>query len=247
MGHDDRRGRPDRPAIAPPPRGWASQGDLTQLMPGKRIVIALAAALAALLIVNHLQQRRSVENRLAAQEAAARLSTADRQRITYPVDAQPRLELPGGQSRPVRSLINLPKQLNYGEFAWDDRAVAAGPVWIRIDLTRQLVSVFRGEDEIGTAVILYGAPGKPTPKGAFRVIAKATDHYSRSYDAPMPFMLRLTDDGIAIHASQVRPNGATHGCLGVPLRFAEKLYSVAGMGTQVFILAEPVPAPGKTA
>jgi lipoprotein-anchoring transpeptidase ErfK/SrfK len=109
------------------------------------------------------------------------------------------------------------------------------------------VSVFRGEDEIGTAVILYGAPEKPTPKGTFKVIAKATDHYSRSYDAPMPFMLRLTDDGIAIHASRVRPNGATHGCLGVPLRFAELLFRVAGMGTEVFILADPAPQLGKTA
>ncbi len=213
----------------------------------KRVGIALAAALLALLVVHYLQQRRSAEARLEGQAAAASLSRADERRITYPEGALPQLELPGGQVRAVRSLINVPKQLNYGDFAWDDTARTAGPVWIRIDLARQLVSVFRGEDEIGTAVILYGAPNKPTPKGTFRVIAKATDHYSRSYDAPMPFMLRLTDDGIAIHASRVRPNGATHGCLGVPLRFAEKLYAVTGMGTEVFILADPAMAPRKTA
>jgi hypothetical protein len=62
----------------------------------------------------------------------------------------------------------------------------------------------------------------------------------------MPFMLRLTADGVAIHASRVRPDGATHGCLGVPLRFAEKLYSVAGMGTEVFILNKSAAATKKT-
>lgn len=211
------------------------------------IVIALAAALLGLLTINHLQQRRDAAARQDGRAAIEQLARADQDRITYPDDAKPTLALPGKQTRTVRSLIEVGKPLRFGDYVWDESAASAGPVWIRIDLTRQLVSVFRGEDEIGTAVILYGAPEKPTPKGAFKVIAKATDHYSRSYDAPMPYMLRLTEDGIAIHASRVRANGATHGCLGVPLRFAELLYRVAGEGTEVFILADPAPEPGKTA
>lgn len=211
------------------------------------VALALAALVLGLLAVNHLQQRRDAAARQAGRAATEQLARADQTRITYPEDARPQLALPGGQARSVRSLLDVPGKLNYGDFIWDDSGAGTGPVWIRIDLARQLISVFRGEDEIGTAVILYGAPEKPTPKGAFKVIAKATDHYSRSYDAPMPFMLRLTDDGIAIHASRVRANGATHGCLGVPLRFAELLYRVVGMGTEVFILAEPAAEPGKTA
>lgn len=215
-------------------------------MNGKRLGLAIALAVAVLLVLNHWQQQRDAGARQAARQAQEQLAQASETRIVYPADALPQLKLPGGQERTVRSLLKVPRQLNHGEFAWDDNG-AAGPVWIRVDLERQLISVFRGEDEIGTAVILYGAPEKPTPQGAFRVIAKATDHYSRSYDAPMPFMLRLTDDGVAIHASRVRPDGATHGCLGVPLRFAEKLYGVAGMGTEVYILDKPAPNPGKTA
>lgn len=201
-----------------------------------RIALALFAMVLGLLGLQQFQHQRDLAQRQFGRQAEARLVQEDEKRIVYPADAHPLLELPGGDARPVRSLLKVPRQLRHGEFAWDDNA-AAGAVWIRIDLDRQLLSVFRGEDEIGTAVILYGAPQKPTPKGTFRVIAKATDHYSRSYDAPMPFMLRLTEDGVAIHASRVRPDGATHGCLGVPLRFAEMLYSVAGMGTEVFILA----------
>lgn len=216
-------------------------------VPRKSIAVLAAALVLGLLVLNFIQQRREVQAQQEGRAAIERLARADQNRITYPDDAKPTLALPGGRVRAVRSLIEVGKPLHFGDYVWDDSAATSGAVWIRIDLTRQLVSVFRGEDEIGTAVILYGAPEKPTPKGAFKVIAKATDHYSRSYDAPMPYMLRLTNDGIAIHASRVRPNGATHGCLGVPMRFAELLYRVAGEGTEVFILADPAPELGKTA
>ena len=53
--------------------------------------------------------------------------------------------------------------------------------------------------EIGTAVILYGADSVPTPTGKFPVIAKLKDHRSATYDAPMPYTLRLTADGVSIH------------------------------------------------
>lgn len=203
---------------------------------GRRAATVIIAALCMLLALSHLQQQRDAAARQSGRAAQARLVQAEQKRIVYPADALPRLALPGGTARTIRSLLNAPRSLNYGEYAWDDTG-GAGAVWIRIDLDRQILSVFRGADEIGTAVILYGAPEKPTPHGAFQIIAKAPDHYSRSYDAPMPFMLRLTDDGVAIHASRVRPNGATHGCLGVPTGFAAKLYNVAGLGTQVYIIA----------
>ena len=45
-------------------------------------------------------------------------------------------------------------------------------MWVRIDLTRQLLSVFRDGHEIGSAVILYGTDGKPTPTGSFTILEK---------------------------------------------------------------------------
>jgi lipoprotein-anchoring transpeptidase ErfK/SrfK len=53
----------------------------------------------------------------------------------------------------------------------------------------------------------------------------------------MPFTLRLTDDGISIHGSDVRWGAATHGCIGVPLDFAEKLFDQAALGDKVAIVA----------
>ena len=53
----------------------------------------------------------------------------------------------------------------------------------------------------------------------------------------MPFMLRLTGDGVAIHASNVRQGWATHGCIGVPPDFARKLFSATARGDMVVIVS----------
>ena len=140
-------------------------------------------------------------------------------------------------AHPIKSLLNVPSSLAYGDFVWNDRGAGAGNVWIRIDLTAQILSVFRGGDEIGTAVILYGADRVPTPTGKFPIRAKFKDHRSSTYDgAPMPYTLQLTPDGVSIHGSNVRSGFATHGCIGVPGPFAAKLFDVASMGDEVMIV-----------
>ena len=157
-------------------------------------------------------------------------------RLWYPRDSAPVLALPGGREKTIQSVLNIPSPMRFGDFVWDDKGVPEGPLWVRADLDRQIVSVFRGGNEIGTAVILYGADGKPTPAGVFPVLEKDADYHSRTYDAPMPFMLRLTADGIAIHGSDVRERAATHGCIGVPLEFARRLFDQMHVGDEVFVL-----------
>jgi L,D-transpeptidase-like protein len=140
--------------------------------------------------------------------------------------------------RPIKSILDVRRPMSYGQFLWNDRGVPRGPVWIRVDLHAQLMSVFRSGHEIGTAVILYGADGLPTPTGRFPIIAKLKDHRSRTYDnAPMPYTLRLTRDGVAIHGSNVRWGFATHGCVGVPKAFAAKVFEVVKVGDHVLIVA----------
>jgi lipoprotein-anchoring transpeptidase ErfK/SrfK len=157
--------------------------------------------------------------------------------VSYSPDAYPTLALPDGQRRAIKSVLNVRGPMQFGAFVWDDAGVPQGPSWVLVDLGHQLISVFRDGHEIGSAVILYGTDGKPTPTGAFTVLQKAKDYHSRTYDAPMPFMLRLTDDGVAIHGSNVRKDWATHGCVGVPLEFARRLFAEAHVGEPVFILA----------
>ena len=138
--------------------------------------------------------------------------------------------------RPVKSLLAIRRPLQFGNYQWDDRSVAGGPLWIRVDLGAQLISVFRAGHEIGTAVIVYGGDNKQTPGGTLRILARDKDHRSSIYDADMPYTLQLTYDGVAIHGSDVRQGRATHGCVGVPLDFARRLFDVAKVGDEVVIL-----------
>lgn len=156
-------------------------------------------------------------------------------RLIFAPTARPRATFPDGSEQPIASLIDVPGPLQYGESKWNESRVPAGPVWVRIDLDRQILSVFRGAHEIGTTVILYGADGKPTPLGVFPVRARMRDHRSSLYDAPMPYTLQLTGDGVAIHGSRVRARAATHGCIGVPEAFAAKLFDEVRVGDKVVI------------
>ncbi len=145
----------------------------------------------------------------------------------------------GAPKHAIKSLLNVPGLIQYGEYVWDESGAGDGPVWVFVDLTAQTLSVFRGNDEIGATVLLYGAEDKPTPTGRFTVKAMKKDHWSRTYDAPMPYSLWLTDDGVAIHGSNVRQGAATHGCVGVPTEFAERLFAAAEVGAEVFITRPP--------
>jgi len=146
------------------------------------------------------------------------------------------------QTPKILSTMNITKPLHYGEFLWDDQGIPPGPVWIRVDLSTQIMSVFRGGHEIGTAVIMYGADEKPTPTGRFPVLWKRASHQSSLYDAEMPYTLRLTNDGVAIHGADVRASAATHGCVSIPTDFAKLLFDQVKLGDPVIILPEKSPA-----
>ncbi|WP_231621726.1 L,D-transpeptidase [Sphingomonas sp. 37zxx] len=136
----------------------------------------------------------------------------------------------------IQSLLHVDHPLAYGEWVWNDRSVPAGKQSIRVDLTTQIISVLRDGHEVGTAVILYGADNHETPLGRFPILSKSADYRSRAYDVPMPFAMQLTTDGVFIHGSNVRLGSATHGCIGLPQEFAEKLFEQAQRGDEVLIV-----------
>ena len=150
----------------------------------------------------------------------------------------------GTLDRPVKSLLAVKAPLKFGDYAWNDAAIPTGPTWIRVDLGTQLISIFRAGHEIGTSIIVYGGDNKQTPPGKLHILAKARDHVSSLYDAPMPFTLRLTGDGVSIHGSTVASGKATHGCVGVPLAFAERLFHATKVGDDVVITPPPATASG---
>lgn len=132
-------------------------------------------------------------------------------------------------------MLELDKPLGPGDFAWNE-AGATGPSWFVVDLNAREFHAFRGRTEIGRTSILHGKIEKPTPTGTFPISEKDADHISNIYNVPMPFMLRLTNDGVAVHASTVEFGENTHGCIGVPWEFAERLFAEADLGTKVIVV-----------
>lgn len=194
----------------------------------------LASAAAATWSTGLLDHRVSVAKE---KRPAPSWVGSDRTFVTEAQNFEARAE--GLFDRDVKSVLNVTEPMRYGEYRWDDKNVPRGPIWVRVDLKRQLISVFRDGHEIGTAVILYGADEKETPVGVFPVLAKIRDHKSATYDnAPMPYTLRLTGDGVSIHGSEVSWGRATHGCIGVPVEFAHKLFDQASKGDQVTIVSD---------
>jgi hypothetical protein len=136
---------------------------------------------------------------------------------------------------PVNAILDLGRPLEPREFAWNDQGVPAGRMTVVVDLTDQLIYVYRGGIEIGRSYIIQGDTDKPTPLGVFPILQKSKDHISNLYDARMPYMLRLTWTGIAIHESEVDASAATHGCIGIPEGFAATLFANAKLGDRVLV------------
>lgn len=142
------------------------------------------------------------------------------------------------RSLTIRQEINVTRWLEPGEYVWDEEeaASAQGPATVVVNLRSRTLSAYRGGVEIGRSSILYGTDGHPTPLGTFKVLQKKKDHISNIYNAPMPHMLRLTNDGVALHGSEVlADDAATHGCVGLPKEFAELLFGHVKVGDQVVI------------
>jgi lipoprotein-anchoring transpeptidase ErfK/SrfK len=112
----------------------------------------------------------------------------------------------------------------------------AAPVTIAVSIAMQRLYVYRGNELVAVSTVSTGRPGHSTPPGDFTILQKARWHRSNLYsNAPMPFMQRLTWDGIAIHAGQLPGYPASHGCIRIPLSFAQTLFEMTSMGEAVSV------------
>jgi len=129
-----------------------------------------------------------------------------------------------------------PLALKPGDFRWAENVPQTGEPRVVIDLLSQLFYIYRGDQLVGVATISSGKKGRETPLGFWSVMLKKKKGYSRKYDnAPMPFMQMYDPKGIAFHAGANPGFPASHGCVRLPLKFAEKLFSVTQVGTKVVI------------
>lgn len=136
----------------------------------------------------------------------------------------------------VKRILPIEGPIKYGEWHWDTEGVPAGPIVMTVDLDARVISVFRGGYEIGASAVLLGTDKHPTPLGTFPIRYKMRHNVSEKYNnAPMPYSMFLTTDGIALHGSDVQNGFASHGCIGMPDEFAAKVFGVAKKGDKVII------------
>lgn len=140
----------------------------------------------------------------------------------------------------------LAPELKTGDYVWKPEVSPAGPVVVIVSIPEQTLYVYRNGVRIGRSTISSGKAGHRTPTGVFTILEKNVKHTSSIYKgASMPYQERLTWGGIAMHAGQLPGYPASHGCVRLPLDFAEKLYTVTSKGTTV-IVTDGKAAPGVT-
>lgn len=112
---------------------------------------------------------------------------------------------------------------------------------IYINLKSQVLNAYDiNGTHIFTSPISSGKRGHSTPTGSFEVIGKKVFHRSNKYPeprggAPMPYMMRLTEYGVAIHAGHIPGYPASHGCVRLPKQKAKELFAMTPLYTAVYI------------
>ena len=129
-----------------------------------------------------------------------------------------------------------PLALGPGDFRWVADIPAEGEAKVVIDLVSQLFYIYRGDRLAGVATISSGKRNHETQLGFWSVIIKKQKGFSRKYDnAPMPFMQMYDHKGLAFHAGPNPGYPASHGCVRLPFKFAERVFGMTKLGTKVVI------------
>ena len=185
--------------------------------------------------------RRILVPTLLAASLLAGCSTTPRQVVQAP-PPPPAAELPYKWTNGFAPQARKDALATFGQLALrpgDYRftpAIPAGDAKVVIDLLTQTFYVYKGDALVGVSTISSGKKGRETPLGFWTVFRKQVKGYSRRYDnAPMPYMQMYDEKGIAFHAGALPGYPASHGCVRLPLKFAEKLYGLTKTGTKVII------------
>jgi len=128
------------------------------------------------------------------------------------------------------------QEFNPGDYVWNPEISPAGPIIIVVSLPEQVLYVYRNGVRIGRSTISSGKASHHTPTGVFTILQKKVKHTSSIFKgASMPYMERLTWGGVAMHAGNLPGYPASHGCVRLPLDFAQMLYTVTSDGMTVIV------------
>ena len=143
--------------------------------------------------------------------------------------------------------------LKPGEWVWYAEAVPEGPMLMLVSIPQQKAFLYRNGVRVAVSTVSTGKKGHETPTGVFTILQKNKDHKSNLYKdsrnqpAAMPYMQRLTWDGIALHAGNLPGYPASHGCVRMPDGFARRLFAETELGMTVIVSNDQVVSPVKLA
>lgn len=126
---------------------------------------------------------------------------------------------------------------------------AASEKQIHIYLERQILIAVENGEEIYNFDIVTGRDGKETTAGSYAIFRKHEKYVSNSYGSEMPYAMFFTEDGKAIHGTQmatlrsylhkyITESVGSQGCVGLTDDNAQALFEWAPMGTPVIVITE---------
>jgi lipoprotein-anchoring transpeptidase ErfK/SrfK len=112
--------------------------------------------------------------------------------------------------------------------------------YVIVNLTEQMAYAIEDGEIMLEGRISSGKKGRETPEGEYTILQKKRHHKSNLWPKPkggakMPYMMRLTNTGIAMHLGYVPHYPASHGCIRLENGFAQDMFSWAKIGIQVFV------------
>src|SRR5262249_24643383 len=118
---------------------------------------------------------------------------------------------------------------------------AGAPILAIVSLGDQRITIYDAEGKMLQSPVSTGSTGYQHPAGIYSVVQKKAVHQSNVYeDGNMPFMQRITWTGIALHAGVLPGHPASHGCVRMPLSFAERLFGLTDIGLRVIVVRDDI-------
>ena len=120
---------------------------------------------------------------------------------------------------------------------------------IRVFIERQVLFAFENGKEIYSFDIVTGRDGKETTAGRYQIFRKHEKYTSKTYGSEMPYTMFFTEDGKAIHGTQMatlrsylhaylNESVGSQGCIGLTDDNAKALFDWAPIGTPVVVISE---------
>jgi uncharacterized protein YraI len=124
-------------------------------------------------------------------------------------------------------------------------AMSSGEKWVEVNLSTQYMTVWQGSTRVTGTYVSTGRPGYDTPTGTFRTWLRYLSQnmsgciLGECYYVPnVPHVQYFTYQGHAFHGAYWHNNFGTvmsHGCVNLPLPFAEWFYYWFPNGSRVVI------------